>query len=654
MGGTALRIGVAGSGVLHDTTVPRLVDRHQVVDVDAGIDLLVLITDTADQDLQDEWNSRYLEHGVPLLPVWLVPGAALVGPFLSAVDDGCLTCVRERRLRARNDQPDFRRALAERPESMATMGSGWLTGLAADVVAGLVVREVDRLAADPDGWAVRGTMIRVGLDDLRTSAHRWLPDPLCDRCGHLPDDTAEAAVVTPEPRLKVAPGTFRVRSLDGEQDRLHRLYVDREIGLLRAVYKEGRSVFPSASAPMGLRATARTEVGYGHQTNFAASRLTAIAEATERYGGIEPGGRRTTVRASRRDLGDDALDPVVLGLHADDLYERPGFPYPRYHDDLVFNWVWGWSFARRRPILVPENYAYYGTVYRNTRDHPFVYEISNGCALGGCLEEAILYGILETAERDAFLMTWYARLAVPRIDVRSVPDRDVPLIVESIEDFSGYSIEVFDITMEHGIPAFWVMAVNRRDMPDMPRVLCASGSNLDPERALRNALMELGPLVSRPAEFHRQNRPRVERMLADPYQVVSMEDHAALNGAPEVFDRFDFLLRRSEPKDFTEAFKDWYATPRHPDLTTDLTETVDKYVRAGQDVIVVDQTTPEHRAADFHCVKVIIPGCLPMTFGHSRRRDRGFERLHRIPYELGYYDRPLTDADINPDPHPFP
>ncbi|GGQ66822.1 TOMM precursor leader peptide-binding protein [Couchioplanes azureus] len=651
-----MRVGVAGSGMLHDAAVALLSPEHRVRRLDPAnrdersVDVLVLVHDGWDREQHRVWNDWCLDNEVSLLPAYVVPGAALVGPVLSAVDDGCLVCVEGRRLRARNDVGDFGKALDAEPSRMAAMGAAWLTALACDLVATLIGREVDRIAAGADP----GPMIRVALDSLRTSTHHWLPDPLCERCGRLPEDSREAAVVELVPRPKVAPDVYRVRSLAGEQDRLHRVYVDREAGLLRAVYKEGRSVFPSASSPMGLRATTRTEVGYGHQTNFAASQLTAIAEGVERYGGIEPGGKRTVVRSSYRELGGDALDPTVLGLHADELYDRPGFPYPRYHHDMVFNWVWGWSLGQRRAILVPENYAYYGTVYRNTRDHPFVYEISNGCALGGCLEEAILYGILEVAERDAFLMTWYARLPAPRIDVRSAPDPSIPLIVGSIESFSGYSIEAFDITVEQGIPAFWVMAVNRRGMPDMPQVLCASGSHLDPVKALRNALMELGPLVSRPAEFHRQQRPRVERMLADPYEVVSMEDHAALNGAPEVFDRFDFLLGSPGRQTFQEAFADYYRRPRHTDLTRDLTDTVERYRRSGLDVIAVDQTTPEHRAGDFRCVKVIIPGCLPMTFGHARRRDRGFARLYRVPQELGYYDRPLTDADINPHPHPFP
>ena len=54
----------------------------------------------------------------------------------------------------------------------------------------------------------------------------------------------------------------------------------------------------------------------------------------------------------------------------------------------------------------------------------FVYETSNGCALGGSLEEAIFHGIMEVVERDSFLLTWYAKLPLPRLDLSSANDQE--------------------------------------------------------------------------------------------------------------------------------------------------------------------------------------------------------------------------------------
>jgi len=54
-----------------------------------------------------------------------------------------------------------------------------------------------------------------------------------------------------------------------------------------------------------------------------------------------------------------------------------------------------------------------------------------------------------------------------------------------------------------------------------------------------------------------------------------------------------------------------------------------------------------------HCVKVLIPGMLPMTFGHHLTRLSGLERVLRIPAQLGYTGQPLTFDRLNQHPHPF-
>jgi len=53
-------------------------------------------------------------------------------------------------------------------------------------------------------------------------------------------------------------------------------------------------------------------------------------------------------------------------------------------------------------------------------------------------------------------------------------------------------------------------------------------------------------------------------------------------------------------------------------------------------------------------VRVLIPGMLPMTFGHHLTRINGLERVRQVPVTLGYEKEPLRDDQLNPHPHPFP
>lgn len=159
--------------------------------------------------------------------------------------------------------------------------------------------------------------------------------------------------------------------------------------------------------------------------------------------------------------------------------------------------MWGYSFGRRAPILVPESPAYY---YVRGRERAFLFVISNGCVLGGSMAEALLYGLLERVERDGFLMTWYGRLPVPRIDPGAARDRTIPLQAAAITAETGYRVELYDTTVEHGIPRVWATGVGQDGDPGSPRMVCAAppGPHLATEKAVLSALSELGSLLVRP------------------------------------------------------------------------------------------------------------------------------------------------------------
>jgi ribosomal protein S12 methylthiotransferase accessory factor len=648
-----LTVAVLGTGLLARATTACLTAQGISVrtgapaEPQAGVDAVVAVS--------DGWAATPAPAGtgpaVPWLPIRVEFGTAIVGPTVEP-GTGCLDCFESRR-RAAHDEAAQRdvlhRAHAER---LAASPSRWLTGPGAHAVAELASAEVIAAARGQRRRRTRNATVHIRLGNLSVNRHRFLPDPSCARCGRMPHDTAELARLTLWSRPKPAPDTYRVTNLVNREKDLGDIYVDRECGLVRRLENRPGGSYPNVTAPFGMSGATFVEMGYGRELNSQSARLTAIAEALERYGGIRPGGRRTVVRGCFRDLAGHALDPRLLGLYPEQRYATAGFPFRRYHEDLEFSWVWAYSFRHGRPLLVPEAYAYYRP-HLFGGDQPFVYEVSNGCALGGCLEEAVLHGILELVERDAFLMTWYGRLPVPRLDLGSAPDRTIPLMAERIGYDTGYRVSAYDTTMEHGIPSVWVMAVHPRDDPAQAKALCAAGAGFNPQAALRNALLELAPMIPAQRAAYRDDVDRVARMVGDGDLVTTMHDHSLLYCHPDAFGRLEFLTGsgRLQPIATTaaRAFR-----PRHEDLRDDLHATVGRFLDLGLDVIVVDQTTPEHRVGGFRCVKVIIPGLVPMTFGHRARRVDGLPRLHEVSRLLGYRDGCTGPGELNPFPHPFP
>ena len=159
-------------------------------------------------------------------------------------------------------------------------------------------------------------------------------------------------------------------------------------------------------------------------------------------------------------------------------------------------------------------------------------------------------------------------------------------------------------------------------------------------------------MMYRHEEKLEKNRQKYERMLHDPFAVQTMEDHGMLYGLPEAEERLKFLLDDHRPlQSFDKEFKQ---PPNTKDLKDDLQEILQKFRKLNLEVIVVDQSTPVTKRNGLFCVKVLIPGMLPMTFGHHLTRVRGLERVLTVPMKLGFSKQPLLFEQLNPHPHPFP
>lgn len=266
------------------------------------------------------------------------------------------------------------------------------------------------------------------------------------------------------------------------------------------------------------------------------------------------------------------------------------------------------------------------------------------------MEEAIFHGIMEVVERDSFLLTWYAQLPLPRLDPRSADDKELDMMVDRLREVSGYDVYLYNSTMEHEIPSIFAVAKNRRS--EGVNLICAGGASPDPIRAVKSSVYELAGMMVRHDKLLEENRQKYEEMLRNPYAVRNMEDHGLLYGLREAEERLNFILDDHRPlRTFAEEFNQ---PPANADLKDDLEEILQRFRQLDLEVIVVDQTTPITKRNGLYCVKVLIPGMLPMTFGHHLTRVKGLERVLQVPMKLGFTNQPLAYEQLNPHPHPFP
>jgi ribosomal protein S12 methylthiotransferase accessory factor len=613
---------------------------------DVGIDVTAL-------GLRDELSADLPPTGPGSIPVSFYGRLAVVGPRPTSVGTGapCSRCLARRWQQVR--PKSLREALETGGPTLAAGEPPYFTAFVAEALAALVLSCHAAGAEHPAPAAVRYPPVYLlDMQSLTVRRFRLMPDPECSRCGRRVPDTAEGARVELAASPKPDRATFRLRRLE-DYDLQPEALANPVCGALGTdLINELDS--PTTSGTLGCFTLRKG--GYlhevfwgGHANRFNDSARIGLLEGLERYAGMRPRGRTVQVVAPLESLGDGALDPRRCGLYSDSFYRHDQRVLP-FSPARAIPWVWGYSLRDRRPILVPEIVTYYHTSELAQR---FVQECSNGCASGGSLVEAIYHGLMELVERDAFLLTWYGRAALPEIDPQTSERAETRQLVDRLALY-GYQARFFDARLSFPMPV--VVAAAVRTDGGLGALCFGAGASIDPETALAAALAEIATDAPKLRRRTMRDQAELREMAADFGQVVSLHDHPRLYGLPEMTRYASFLLDGRAAK-LARGMAELYrgGGPRgSSDLRDDLGHCVDAVTGSGFDVIVVEHTVPEQRDLGVHTASVIVPGLLPIDFGWWRQRARHMPRMRTALREAGLIDRDLSAESLNPAPHPFP
>jgi ribosomal protein S12 methylthiotransferase accessory factor len=466
----------------------------------------------------------------------------------------------------------------------------------------------------------------------------------------LPDSTCRFCAAGPPPTLPhftsaaAGAGTDRRRRVEEFGQRLEAIYAQPHLGPVKELVQDLQTPFAATTAQV-RNGTRMAEITIGRSHSYAASRSIAVLEALERYCGMRRDVLAVSIRASFAEVADGAIDPRTLGLHPDESYKIEGFPFVPFTPDLLLHWVPAYSYRRRGPVLVPAPIAFYGITPTEARES--ICETSNGCALGSSLEEATVHGLLELVERDSFLMTWYRRLRLPELRLTGLPPA-LGAMIRKAELVTRFRFRGFVSTMEHGIPSVILVGVSRQQ--EGPRVLIGAGAHFRLERALASAVYELVGLILRVQHSFVEKRLAALPMLEDADLVRTIEDHPLVNSLPEAEDRFAFLLEGDRKLLRYEEVTGRSDLARSSSPEQQLDGMARRLLDIGLDIVVVDQTCEELQPEGLRCVKAIVPGLLPMTFGHRYRR----VDLPRLRAPIEYASDAKATDELGAMPHPFP
>ncbi|QGZ40732.1 ribosomal protein S12 methylthiotransferase accessory factor [Pseudoduganella flava] len=547
----------------------------------------------------------------------------------------CARCLRQARLA---QKIPHELAAHRRGSQIDECAPAHLSPFALDLVPALMAFVIERADSGIALDLVALTTVPFGLHGQRS----------CELCNPPPAADTQAAPRL-EHRYKRHAGAYRCRQLGDFAIDVGR-YIHPVNGMLGKQLLQNRELpFYALSNGRFFESELAREAPidwFGTAQTYRDSAVVGIIEGLERHAGLLARDRAPAVRASYAQIAGETLHPASLGLYEDHIYDSDP-SLRRFTPETEFTWVRGHSIARGGPVLVPSDFVYYG-------GRQMIYGNSSGCATGSCVEEALLFGLLETIERDAFMLHWLARLAPRHIALDTVEDLECRTIIARLTA-AGAQLHLLDARLDLPIPV--VLAVIVREPGQYGTFSIAAGASFDPGEAIRRALGEVA------VHFHgfeeRSRRAAAERWGdggPDFASVTGLEDHALLYGQPQVLHHALFLVENGEERSFGDTYAAWNAVrPRSLSLLDDLEFFFAALREAGHgDVVWVDQSSPEQMRVGLRTVRAIVPGMLPIDFGHGRCRAATLPRLYELPQRLGLRADRLQPADLHRAPHPFP
>ncbi len=585
-------------------------------------------------------DAAHRDVGRPWLLAKPTGATVWVGPVFQPPGPGCWHCLQGRLWLHRTAESHAQTALGRRgPASFPAVSVPALRATALHLVALEATKWLAGLR-HPQQSAV-WTFDSL---DLAGKRHDFRAAPQCANCGEpslMRQQTRRPVVLVS--RAKVADGGGGHRALSPEQTRDRYQHLISPItGIIKEIRRDDRgpaffNAFRSGAnlAARGqdldtFKAVLRQENG-GKGVTAIHAEVGAMCEAIERYSGNFHGDEET-VRGSLRSLGDRAIHPNACQLFHERQYRNrlrwnaAHSPFQwvtrEFDQDTELDWTPVWSLTEQRHRLLPTSMLYFGTPAE--RGGRMLLADSNGNAAGGCLEDAVLQGMLELVERDGVALWWYNRTPMPAVDLDSFGDS----WVDELRDVYAAlhrEVWVLDLTADLLVPT--MVAVSRRTDSEREELIFGFGAHLDPRLALRRALTELNQMVPPLAGFT-DDAGAIERHDPD---FARWWREATLAGHPYLAP--DPAQRPRTPSGYTYT--------RHQDIHAEVTLLRHRMEAQGMEVLVLDQTRPD---AGLPVVKVIVPGLRHFWARFAPGR------LYDVPVRLGRRATPIDYDDLNPFP----
>lgn len=417
--------------------------------------------------------------------------------------------------------------------------------------------------------------------------------------------------------------------------------ISPEIGIIKGLGKVARmswdpfvysyGILPCNSKILGGERYSGRSGGAGYNLKEAIE--TTLGEVIERYSSAFYD-KNSLKKGGYKDFMNKAIHPKEFALFHPKQYSLPNFPFVPFTENIEIYWYPCMDLTYNKVTLYPASLIF---MPFTLDENKIGYSTSTGMAGHYNFYKAILTGIYEIIERDAFVITWFQELDVPKIVINENIRKFISKFFPPYFDF-----HFFDITSDIDVPTVWGICIGEAEFGDFIAVGSAARSSYS--HAIQKVLKEIGQAIPY-FRYFLEVRKKWNPVSFE--EITSFEDHSLFYiKRKDLRFVFDKWIKKEEEKEV--EFKE---EEKEIDIIKEIKRILKIFRNKGYNVVCCNLTPPDVREAGFFAVKIMCPQLIPLH-GNYNYGFFGGKRLYEVPEKLGYVAKEFDK--LNKFPHPFP
>lgn len=333
-------------------------------------------------------------------------------------------------------------------------------------------------------------------------------------------------------------------------------------------------------------------------------------------------------------LEGEKIDPQNFVFFSQKYFHaKPKFKsYVNKNDEL--NWTKGFSLTQKEEILIPAQLIF--VPYRFEQKEPVIrFPITTGAACYSSLKGAILRGLLEVIERDAFMIYYLNKLSPNIINIENCSDELLKKIAFSIKK---YNLELYVLDISTDVPVYSILTIIIDKTGLGPAISLGMKSDLSLKNAILGAIDEA--FQSRPwiRTILLKKKLKIKKEIQKRKYLYNLEERGVFWSKIQMINKIKIFLSGKKISIENLSLK----------KTKNLDTLLKWFKKENIEVIYKDVTTSNIKKEKIHIVKVLVPTFQPLYLDERFPYWKG-KRLREVPPKLGFNSL----KTVNQFPHPF-